>query len=649
MESNPKEQNKIEDLKKSLYSRDTPNIMRDKRGFFHKEEFDVENNWSQTEKSKLDVHPEEDFGHQKKSVSFFKLFFATSVLFFLIAGGYALYSFLNGGNTVSAQNVDILIAGPVSVAGGEQASFNVQVFNKNSIKLEVVDLKIEFPTGTAEADNTAVELRRYDKILGDIEPGSVAQDNIRAIFFGEENSKKLVKVKIEYRIPGSNAIIPKEKTYEFFIQSSPVNILVSGNKEVISGQDVSFEARIISNSNQVLKNVLLNVVYPFGFKFTSGSTAPTFGNNIWSLGDLPPKSTKVIKINGKITGQDDESRVFRFTIGSKSVGDEKIIGTPFISISQDVQIKKPFLSARLVIGNTDSSGDYTAKPGETIKADLYFKNNLTVPISSAEIKLKFGGNAFIKENVDTSDGLYRMSEKTITWNRSTANFLDSIAPGEEGKVSFNFEPMDIGIGSSELTKNPEVTLDLSLKGNRVLENDVPEQITSTLQKIVKVLPRMSISGKIVRSSPPFDNTGPIPPKVDTKTTYTVIWTLTTTSSSIGNAVVETILPAYMDWGEETTAVDEDMIYNPVEKKITWNVGKLPAYTGVGSFKKQVAFKVILIPTLSQAGNIVTLINNAVLVGRDDFTGTNLEASHSELNTRFSSDPSFRNGDENVAR
>ncbi|MCX6716315.1 MAG: hypothetical protein NTV72_00075 [Candidatus Taylorbacteria bacterium] len=641
--------NKIDRLKRALYSRGAPDILRDQRGKFHEKDFSVKGNWSEDTKEIPDIRPEEDFGKQKRHISFVKVFFAFSILFFLAAAGYAGYTYFNGGNTISAGNVDITISGPTNVSGGDPVSFDVQVFNKNTVKLEVVDLTVEYPDGTANADNSAVELKRYTKILGDIDPGGFVREPVKAIFFGEEHSKKDVNVKIEYRVANSNAILTKNATYEFFMQSSPVTLTISGNTEANSGQDITVVAKLTSNSDQILKNVLLVAQYPFGFNYKSADIKPAYGNNTWSLGDMPPKGTRTVKITGQIVGQDDEQRIFRFNTGTKSSKDEKIIGTAFVGIAQSIHITKPFISASLALDADSSGSDYIVDPGQKVDGILNFQNNLPTNINNAEIKLTFAGNAFMVSSVDPVDGLYRATDKTITWNRITSGELTSISPGDQGKLNFHFFPMDIGIGTTDLIKNPEINLTVNIKGTRASESNVPETINSSTVRKIKISPRAIITGQVFRTSGPFANSGPIPPHVDQKTTYTIMWTLTTTSSNIGNTVVVGQLPSYVDWTGSFAPVDEDITFSPNDKKITWKVGRLPAYTGIGSFKKQISFQIAVTPTLNQVGEVPPILEGVSFSGIDEFTGNTIQSSHTDLTTKFSSDSTYNSGDELIAK
>ncbi len=98
-------------------------------------------------------------------------------------------------------------------------------------------------------------------------------------------------------------------------------------------------------------------------------------------------------------------------------------------------------------------------------------------------------------------------------------------------------------------------MNVSVKARRVSEQNVPENLTSSAVRTVKIASSAGLGAQVVRSTGPFQNTGPIPPKAEQATTYTVIWTINNTSSSIGGAQVSSGLPPYVKWVGKVDNVD----------------------------------------------------------------------------------------------
>jgi len=646
----PEEQSKIEELKKSLYSRNAPEI-RPKRhldfGARPVETSNIPTDWE---------HPPEEPGedvvlnqkYKPAGLPFLTKFFLGSLLFFVIAMSIGAYLMFNGSNIISANNIDIVIDGPVTVAGGDPISFVVQVRNKNNITLESVDMAIDFPVGTVDVAERSKELKQYREFMNDISPGGIGQKTVKAVLYGEENSKKEITITISYRVAGSNAIFQKQKTYELLLSSSPLSLSVSSFKEVTSGQEIEFEVTLASNSAEIIRNLLLRATYPFGFTLTSTDTKMESGGSTWKIGDIPPHGKKVIKFKGKLEGQDNEMRTFRFTAGAQSVKTSGVIGTEYIAATKEVSIKKPFISASIAFDGDDGEGIYIGEFNRPVKATISWFNNLPTSIIDGEIHLKLSGNSFDKISVSPGEGLYRSADNEIVWNRITTPALGEIGAGESGSVSFMFTPRDFSTPLRSVT-SPGLAVDLSVSGKRISESNVPENVVSSARRTIRISSQLSLSSVLVRSLPPFENTGPIPPKAEKMTTYTVIWTVDNTANTVTGAEVRALLPAYVKWLGKVSPVGEDISFNSKNGELVWRAGHVDTYTANTNRRKQVSFQIGFEPSVAQVGQAPFLVQDTTLTGLDDYTGEILTNTRQALTTVFSTDPAYKDGHDKVVR
>ena len=164
---------------------------------------------------------------------------------------------------------------------------------------------------------------------------------------------------------------------------------------------------------------------------------------------------------------------------------------------------------------------------------------------------------------------------------------------------------------------------------------------------VKVSSNISLSGRIERAEGPFTNTGPIPPVVNQKTTYTVLWTVDNTSNAVRNAQVTATLPPYVTWLGNVSPSTADVTYDSNSGTVTWNIGSVNTYTVSSSQRQQAAFQVSFQPGMNQANTEPTIINQATLSATDGWTGGQLPSKQDFLTTSFSTDPSFQAGDQTV--
>ncbi len=643
---NPEEKSRIERLNKTLYSRNAPDIRSNRRMHLEEQDNTVNTDWQHDpEVTEAPINQ----NYKDKTMSFLTKILITSFVFFLVAMGIGAYLVFNGSNIVSANNVDISINGPVSLTGGENANFDVQILNHNNIKLEDVTFSVDFPSGTVDPQDSSRELKNIREKINNIEAGGLGQKSIQAIFYGEENSKKQVIVSVEYHVKGSNAPFTKEKTIDLLISSSPLNITVNSFKEITSGQEFEMAVNIQSNSKDVIKNLLLKASYPFGFNFISSDLSPiTSDNATWKIGDIPPGGKKTIKIKGSLDAQNDESRNFRFSAGAPRVSTDKVIGTEYTSNTQEISIKKPFMTVGISMGGDASGQEFHTNFNNAIGVDVNYFNNLPVSIDNAEVRVKISGTAFDKFSVSPVDGLYSSANGEIVWNAKTTSGLRSIESGGEGKVGFTITPKDLSVGQKKIT-NPDIKVLVSIQGKRNSETNVPESISSTASRVAKVSSNITLSGQVLRLTGPFANTGFVPPKVEQATTYTVVWTVDNTANNTSNVQVQSSLPPYVKWLGKFSPNAEDISYDNVTGQIIWNVGTVGTYTVGTPKRRQVTFQVSMTPSITQIDQVPVIVNQSSISASDDFTGETLKGNLGSMNTRFATEPGFKDGDDRVVK
>jgi hypothetical protein len=584
--------------------------------------------------------------YKDHSMSFLTKLLIASALFCAIALSLGAFLFFRGANLISADNIAIDISGPVSIPGGEEVSFDLRVTNKNNVDLQLADLEVNFPEGSTKADNPSEEIRVYRELLGDIPAGSTVQKTIKAIIFGEENMQKQIDFGVTYKVKGSTSLFTKNKSYDILINSSPIVMKTSSFSEITSGQEFDITVNLKSNSAQTLKNVLLKGQYPFGFTYMSSNIPPLAGNTTWKIGDIPPGGERKVVIHGNLKGENADTRVFRFSVGVQSANDPKSIGAQYMAAEQHIAIAKPFISTTISIDNDEGNGDFPLSPGENKRVKISWYNNLPTAVSNVEISADLSGNAYDRSGVTADGGYYKSSENQIIWNQQTNPELASVGAGESGSVTFSLKPKDTRTVVTPIL-NPSVSIVANISGNRV--GDVSGTITSAATRNLKVSSAVTLSGRVVRTVGPFSNSGPIPPKVDQSSTYTIIWDIDNTSSPVTNAVVSAKLPPNVKWTGQTNPSFEDIDYDANTSMVTWKAGTIGTYTRQASKTKEVFFQVSIEPNLPQAGSVPALIGAATLTASDDFSGLKLSDNQDSLTTRFSSDPGFKAGQEIVVK
>ena len=658
---------KVEELKNKLFNKSYKVGPVDRFSFTHRQTKDVPDSW--VEEDGEESSPKNFF----MKTSMFKKFFIFSIAFFVLAMSFALYTFFVGTNAVSNDNIEISVLGNAFAAGGEELPLQVEIVNKNASPLELADLVVEYPKGSSSqnptpisSDNSlgginansstdtasvvAVPIPVSQPIsqdtdtlrtsIGTIPAGGTQDESVKVILFGEQESVQSLKISLEYRVEGSNAIFVKEVPYQVTISSTPINLSIDAPTEANPNQEITLNVKATLNATKAASGILLRADYPVGFEFESAKPAPSFGNNVWSLGDLPPGAERDISITGKMVGvADGEQKNFHIFSGSESDSDKAAIDTVFNSLGYMVAIKKAFIEANLYI-NGVYQREYATDAKTTVDGEIHWANNLDTKINDLSISAKLSGNAFDGKTMTVQDGFFNSSTNTITWDKNTKNEFAEVNPGDAGTVGFTVSPSALFSDASGMLSQPLINIDVTIKGSNALEGNVAQELDNSESKIVRIISDVGLATKALYYSGPFTNSGPIPPKVGEQTTYTVVWALSNTSNNISKAQVTSTLPSWMDFTGQISPPSEDITYNPSTREIIWNVGGIPTGTGITATDREVSFQVVLDPSSSQVGTSPAIINDAVLTGHDDFANVDITVNKNSLNTNLLNDSAF---------
>ena len=567
--------------------------------------------------------------------SMIKYFFIVAAIFFLISAGFAGYVFLGGGQTISGSNVNISVTGPVSVGGGEELPLTIIIDNQNPAAMEAVNLVVEFPDGTRRVDDVSKELLRQRESVGVIDSGESVRREIRAILFGQEKETKEIAISVEYRVSGSSALLFKEKKFEIVLSSAPVTVAVDAPTEISAGLPFELTVSIASNSENVIENLLLKAEYGFGFIFSDSNPATLSGNNIWQLGDLKSGSKRTIKIRGRFEGQNEEEKVFRFTIGTADKQDEKLISTAFLTINQTIVLKKSAVGVSIALNGDTISKETITAAGSQIRADLLLNNNSVTPAESIEANAALTGSAFNRFAV-TTNGYYRSTDNTIVWDKNTTSVLAQLDPGDKTSLSFNFSVLNMASLISAGITNPIMTINADINGQTITSGKRAD-FRSKDSKTIKISSELSLGAKLTYYDGPFQNRGPIPPKADTETFYTITLRIANAVNNASNVSVTGRLPLYARFLGVVNPQTENLVFNQLGGMIIWNIGKVPALAGFSGPAREVSFQIAVLPSVTHIGSSPLVMTDIKVVGDDDWTGEKLNSNVNDLTTDLRDD------------
>ncbi len=531
-----------------------------------------------------------------------------------------------GNNTISGSNISIDVSGPITIGGGETMGIDITIANQNTLPIESATLIITYPRGAQSTIEQGKELFTERQQLNNIKPNEVVKVPLRMLVFGEENDTKTLEVAVEYRVAGSNATFYKEALpFEFRVSSSPVVLNVNTVKSISSGQEATIELVVQSNSTEDLTNLLVKADYPPGFEFSESNPETVSGQDTWQLKTIKPGEKSTITITGVVTGSEGDEHGFDFTVGVANERDAFSIASILSEREIEMTIERPFLNVDVAV-NGETSEIVTIEPGSTAGVSISFTNALETTVYDGVIQVELGGNALNEVSVKAEDGNYDSTTNVLTWDSIDMNSLRELLPGEREAVRFSVEP------KRDIRENPEITLVVTIQGNRIGEDRVPEQVVGTISRTVKVVSVANITSSSLYTEGPFNNSGPVPPVAERTTEYTLLLAVKNGTNPVTGAEVTASMPAYVTWLDRTSD-DNVTTYNPANRTVKWSIGELKA-----NEYKEVWIQVALKPSLSQVNQTPTLLESQRFRATDRFTGTAVRDEAPALTTSLTNDP-----------
>ncbi|MDP2668845.1 MAG: hypothetical protein Q8P07_03375 [bacterium] len=621
----------LEDLGKRLYKQGEgfeerkipPDLARDR------EEHRIL--WQKDPKTPLDALK------RKKMILWFGVF---TLVF---AGGIFLFFQFYGFNAfLNIQAIKVEIVGDKEVRSGDRISWQVRITNANNIAIEDAVLVFNYPEGSTSLLGQMPEgIFRSRQNLNTINPGESVTQTYNAYVFGARGSSKKVSAVLEYRPKGSSATFGKDASFVLNIVRSPVTIAFNIPENLRIGQTMEFEIRYNSQSDKDLSNLSVELLMPEGFQYESADPPPSADNSKkfgaaktlgWYIGSLRPAQDGVIKVKGKISGSELEVQNFQASLGVMLP--DKVTISAYDSAVAPIVLHSPFLAISILAKGQKA---YITFPGDLISFEISWKNNLPVSVSEAILEMRLDSLPVDMRSLRVMEGFFRDSTKSLVWNASSHPDFKSIPPGASGKVQFDFKtkssfPLESGEG------RPVIKLAPTFKSNNVIAGFEGVDTGGRAEMEIKVSSKLQLSARAVYFDAPIPNTGPMPPKVGSETTYTITWSLANMVNDVDNVTVTSSLPPYMNFKNVFIPANSALVYDQNTGELQWKLGRVPAGTGFLSPAMQVSFQVGIVPGEDQVNFSPIIINDAKATGKDNFTGVDISATAPKKTTDIQDDP-----------
>lgn len=578
----------------------------------------------------------------KPKENVFKKFFSkrnlpkTSVIIIVVGLLIIIGAVLWGRGSFVNSKVELKIQTSENISSGEETTVTINYANNNRVDLNSAHLIVSYPQGTFSLDGK--EIFQDSKTLGVIAKKTQSEEVFKVRFLGEKGNTKNITAKLEYTPANINSRFEANTSSKIEINTVSIGIHVEGSEKAVAGQEVSYAIEYENKTEVTVNNLVIKLEYPDDFSFKISDPAPKSKDetNIWEVGSLRSGEKKTINLSGSLNGQEMENKVLRGTIGQMQDGN-------FVqySLSEFVTQISP---APIVLSASIESAESDCKvnAGQELRYTIGFKNNTDIALKELILKVYLQDNVFDTTSVDLNNkGFFDSKTNTITWSGADIPGLGLLDTNQSGEVKFSINiKNDLPIHSFN-DKNFKASIT-----SEIQTLTVPAKFAGTELKFEKELSckinsqlHLSTKGYYYEPSQGIYNTGPIPPKVDELTTYTIHWQIANVSNDLENVIVKSVLPQginYMNY--QINKLNKGQFsYNDRTKEIIWNIGRVPAGTGMTMPLYELIFQIGITPSINQVGNSPILINESQIEGKDTFTGVNLSVTSPAVNTSVPDD------------
>lgn len=599
--SDIRDQRELDELRKRLYARGSVEGGV-KRHELTDNPVDVARSWNVPAEAEPASVAEEAHPHRYRKF----VLIASMVIFALVATASTAY-FYFGNNRISGDNITFNIAGNNNISGGETVSFHIGVTNQNTVAIEGASLIVKYPEGTRSVTEPIKNLYEERIDVGMLGPGEAKNIQLQVAVYGKENQQSQIKATLEYRIVGSDSVFYKEaEVFNVQIVSSPIILQVDSVRRVSAGQPVQITLKVKSNTNKVLKDVLITSKYPSGFGYKSAVPDPLYNQNVWKIDELKPEETEMIVINGSITGLTNEGLVVDFSAGAALTDNEFIVGSLLAETRAEFVLEQPFIAVDIDIAGDDDRSVVLEEDKSSV-VQVSIKNTLKEPVYDMVVEVVPSGNALKADSIQSRQGFYDSNKNLVRWDVSNTPEFVQVQPGQVRALNFSIDPV---LGQTTASFNIAV----NVYAKRVAEPAAQQQLVGTVTAEARYASAASIEGVLTHV------TGPLPPKPGQATRYQVKLRAGGGANNLRNAVVKTSLPTFVEWQNEFSG-EGTATFNPVSRQLEWNIGDINS--GV---TKELTFALNFLPSTSQVNTTPILVNNLTLSATDRFTNTPVETS-----------------------
>jgi hypothetical protein len=550
-------------------------------------------------------------GKDEQGMSFGAKLLLLSTIFLALVLSFSAWRVFSLRNVVSSANIDMSADLTPYAEGGESVPLTVTLRNRNIATLENAKLTLLYKQGNGSQDEQEKVQEKRD--LGNIAKDEYKKQDFSLVLYGKEAESRDITLKLEYEVPGSNALFNKVVVSKVILRTPPVSVHIDGPDKLSVGQVGTYTFTIKNNSATTSLPSLLLLTLPTNFSIESTNPKSVTRNNTWNIAPLKKGETTTITVTGLFTGKQGEIGTLEAKIGS--IGDSPTqMGVVYSSESTDVTLRSSPLTLQVDL-ISDMGGADAIRYNDRAMVTVSYTNTSAQALQDVSLVVTLSGDAPLYSSINPTTGYYDSQRKTITWDKASVPDLAVLAPNAQGTFQIIIPIIQKGTNSSSLKITTTGTASTKTQGD----------VVATLSKSWGVQGSATLIAKTQYKNSPFKNSGPIPPKPNEETTYTASLKVSA-QNTLSKASVSFVLPTYVSW-ENVFTQDKIITYDSKTRTVYWDIGRLEQ-GAVAEANIMLRVK----PSQSHVNQTPVITSGIILEADEDISRAHLKTTLSPLTT-----------------
>ncbi|MFA6171863.1 MAG: hypothetical protein WCW77_02315 [Patescibacteria group bacterium] len=517
------------------------------------------------------------------------------------------------------------------VMAGEEVEIVLSYKNLEKVDIKALGIRAVFPENFVVLSSnpeavSASSTKNYLWKTESLGPNGSGEIRVRGKIFSKAGDKSSIYAEAAYVPDNFSSEFKKTAVFEIAVAGIGIDFNFDNFSSALIGEENTINVNFKKQDENYLDNFTMalnsqngNLEIVSGPSLLSWIKVSSTSPNEWRVGELSSEERQ-FPVKFKITQKKADTDQLTAVISTEYGG----IKYPIFEKQFSFDVIKGDLSLNLIING--SKNDQGVNLGDDLNYLLSFSNKGETTLKDVVIMAVIDGGAIDWAGLsDQNKG--KVSGNTISWSKNEIPQLESVAPGSEGSIEFKLKVKDrIGASSSAEIKN---YARYNVSGSQGEKDNVSNTI------INKVNSQLNFTEKIQYFND--DNlpvgTGPTPPKAGEATTYKTTWAIGGNIHELSGTKVEMALPDGVSYAGKSYSNVGQIEYNDAERKITWNVGRLP----VLSQDLTAEFSIGVSPVESDKNKIMVLSAGSVASGLDSETNSSVSGTSKAKTTKLEDD------------